>query len=522
MASPSTDVEMVRRKGLLEFVRRSWHLVESCDLIEEPHMEVICRHLEACAYYGSQSFRIDWEAQAWSHWIWKPDPITGAEAPGGIDYLVIAIPPGFSKSLLCMVFFPAWVWTWCPQAKFITTSYGEDLALRDARRSFELMVSEWYRGRWLNLQTEWSNVEVDIEGGERASMGYYVNSRFGSRFSTPMGGRPTGRHAHFLLSDDPVKPDDLKLGGDSAKESLEKTHYRWDAIFSNRSADAATFCRIIIAQRLHMEDLSGHAIKQGALHLRLPMEFEPADAYASAWGCDWRTEDGELLAPRRFPPKVIDLRKTITPARDWAAQYQQRPSPEQGAVFMRDWFLLEHEGIAPRGSRLSISVDSSLKEGAGKDYTVVQCWAAVSAVKYYCLDQLRARVGFLDQVNMVARMYEKHAGVRELLIEDKANGTAIIDVLRRRYPGVVAVSPEGGKRARAEAVSPLWAAGNVFLPPKRLAPWKDHFIEEHVTFPVGSNDDTVDCETQYLLRASGRARGTRNRKAAAAIRAMLR
>ncbi len=522
MASPSTDVELIRRGGLLEFVKRSWHLVESCDLTLEPHMVVICKHLEACAYYGMQSFDINWEDQAWSHWIWKDDPDTGAAAPGGIDYLVIAIPPGFSKSLLCLVFFEAWVWTWGPQAKFITTSYGDDLALRDARRSFELMNSEWYGARWRSLNTTWSDVEVEIEGGERASMGYYVNTRKGSRFSTPMGGRPTGRHAHFLIADDPVKPDDLKLGGDSARESLEKTQYRWDAIFSNRSADAATFCRIVIAQRLHMEDLSGHAIKQGAVHLRLPMEFEPHDAYASGWGSDWRTAEGELLAPIRFPTKVVDLRKTTTPPRDWAAQYQQRPSPEAGAVFQREWFQLVHEGVAPRGARLALSVDSSLKEGSDKDYTVVQCWAQVNAAKYLLIDQLRARCGFLDQLAMIERAWQKHTGIRQIIIEDKANGTAIVDTLRRSKPGVLAVDPQGGKRARAEAVSPLWAAGNVWLPPRRMAPWVDQFIEEHITFPVGSHDDTVDCETQYLLQASGRARRSRNKSAAAGIKAMLR
>lgn len=520
MSSPSVDREQCRRKGLLEFVKRSWHLVEACDLHVEPHMELICRHLEACAYYGTQSFRIDWETESWSHWVWKADPILYTQAPGGIPYLVIAVPPGFSKSLLCMVFFPAWVWTWCPQAKFITTSYGEDLALRDARRSFELMSSDWFRERWAT-PVEWSTVEVVIDGGDRASMGYYVNSAKGSRFSTPMGGRPTGRHAHFLLSDDPIKPDDLKLGGDSARDALAKAHYRWDAIFSNRSADAATFCRIIIAQRLHVEDLPGHAIEQGAVHLRLPMEFEPHEPYVSPWGDDWRTEDGELLAPVRFPPHVVELRRRITPARDWAAQYQQRPSPEAGAVFMREWFGLFHAGSLAVGARLSLSIDASLKEGADKDPTVIQCWAQESPVRFMLLDQVSARMGFVDQLAAVHAMRARWPSVRQYLIEDKANGTAIVDTLKRQVPGVLALDPQGGKMARALATSPLWAAGNVWLPEARRAPWIGAYIEEHITFPVGKNDDQVDATSQYLLFASGRYRGGRNKAAARGIKSRL-
>lgn len=517
MASPAVDVNVIRMDGLLEFVKRSWPLVESCDMVLEPHMEIICDHLEACAYFGTQSFRIDWEAQAWSHWLWKPDLTTGTEGPGGLNYLVIAIPPGFSKSLLCMVFFPAWVWTWCPQAKFITTSYGEDLALRDAKRSFELMNSEWYQARWAAPCT-WTDAQVEIEGGERASMGYYTNTAKGSRFSTPMGGRPTGRHAHFLLSDDPIKPDDLKLGGDSAREALAKTHYRWDAIFSNRSADAATFCRVIIAQRLHVEDLSGHAIDQGAQHLRLPMEFEPWDAYASPWGSDWRLAEGQLLAPRRFSESVVSFRRQITPARDYAAQYQQRPSPEAGAVFQRDWFMHRHTGVPSIGAKLSISVDSSLKEGSDTDYTVLQVWAQEAPNRWLLLDQVRARMGFIDQVAALERLYQKHVGVRQLLIEDKANGTAIIDTLKRKYAGVMALQPQGGKRSRAENISPLWAAGNVLLPPDNRAPWLSEFVEEHLHFPVGRHDDQVDCETQYLTFASGRYRASRNKAAAKGMR----
>jgi len=497
MANPELDREQIRRRGLLEFVRRGWHMVESCQFVEEPHIGLVCRHLEACAYYATASLQRD--EQPWMSTKTSMHALTGETEPlAGISDLVIAIPPGMSKSVTAMVFFPAWVWSWCPQAKLITTSYSEGLATRDAKRAFELMTSEWYQQRWPHVQ---------IDGGERASMQYYVNSSKGSRYSVQMGGGVTGRHAHILVADDPIKPQDIQLGGDSAREALEKTREKWDNVFSSRSADPATFCRIVIAQRLHMEDLSGHCIKRGAVHLRLPMLFEAHDSYESEWGSDWRRADGELLAPKRFPDHVVDMRRTITDARDWAAQYQQRPSPEDGSIFERSWFEHRYREL-PKNLQLTLSIDSSLKESKRADYTVLQVWGKLNASSYYLVDQVRARMGFSDQVIAAIAMRSKWPTLKNTLIEAKANGVAIINTLRQRVPGVVPVEPLDGKEARARASTWLWRAGNVHLPHKDIASWVDEFIEEHVVFPVGGHDDCVDCGSQYLNFASARDRAS--------------
>jgi predicted phage terminase large subunit-like protein len=86
------------------------------------------------------------------------------------------------------------------------------------------------------------------------------------------------------------------------------------------------------------------------------------------------------------------------------------------------------------------------------------------------------------------------------LIEDKANGPAVIQMLQHEIPGILAVNPEGGKMARAAAVSPVIEAGNVYLPHPQIAPWVTGFIEECAAFPNGAHDDQVDAATQALLR----------------------
>lgn len=487
--------ESIRRKGLIEFIRVFWDEVEAAEFSEEPHIELICKHLEACALRGTESLKPDLTGHRWAE-----------RCPAYIQNLVIAIPPGMTKSKTVSVFFPAWVWTWCPAAKFITTSYADDLAIDFGRQSFDLMTCEGFKEMYPDLV---------MEGGERAAMSDYRNTAGGRRWSMPMGGKVTGKHGHFLLSDDPTKPDDLKLGGDSAREALNQVKYRWDNLFNNRSCHARTFTRIVIAQRLHTEDLSGHFVKQGAVHLKLPMLFEKKEAYCSQWGDDWRTEEGELLAPIRFPQEVLDARRIVTSARDWAAQYQQRPSPEDGSTFQRAWFNNRYVGMPWGMNSVTLSVDCSLKEKKTADYTVIQAWSKVGA-NHYLIDQVKARMGFGDQVLAIQTMRAKWANVRTILIEDKANGTAVVDELKKRVPGVIAVDPQGGKEARASATEWLWMGGCVWLPEN--AWWLEEYIETHVLFPVGSFDDEVDASSQYLVWASSRDKAQLFRKAMAVQR----
>jgi predicted phage terminase large subunit-like protein len=477
----------VKRGGLLEFVRWFWNNVESCDFIEEPHMVLICKHLEACALMGTSSLKPNLQGHKWAD-----------ECPQMIKNLAIAVPPGMSKSKLVSVFFPAFVWTFCPGAKFITTSYADDLAIDFGRQSFDLMRSESFRACWPGLE---------LEDGERAAMSDYRNTDGGRRWSLPMGGKVTGKHGHFLLSDDPTKPDDLKLGGDSAREALAQVKHRWDNLFSSRRAHAQTFTRIVIAQRLHTEDLTGHFVRQGAVHLRLPMLFEPHEAYESVWGDDWRTEPGELLAPLRFPQDVVDDTRKLMSARDFQAQQQQRPSPEDGSTFQRAWFQNRYVGQPWGAAHLTMSVDASnKKEGKARtktDYTVITVWARVGPTAYL-VDIVQARMGFNDQLIAVAAMRNKWPAIRNILVEDRANGSAIIDTLRKKFPGVIAVEPLGGKEARAASTEWVWAAGNVQLPASH--PLVEDFVDEHILFPVGSTDDMVDSTSQFIAWSYSRDR----------------
>lgn len=493
MGSPSTDRELVRRHGFYKYCQLAWeHIPLEKECVWEPHMRVICDHYQAMVR-GEM-----------------PDLIN-PELPE--NELVVNVPPGMSKTIITSILLCTWDWgpNERPDKRYIYASYSDELVTRDGWRARQLMLSDWWQDRWGERAGG-----ATIVDGEKAAKTLFYTTKGGMRLATTMNGQVTGFHAHILVVDDPLKPKDIQAGGDAAREKLEKCNETWDQTFSSRTGDAANFKRIVIMQRLHYNDLAGLLIKRGARALVLPMEFEPSRAYVSEWGSDWRTKPGELLAPRRFPDHVIVTKKSENSLRDWATQYQQRPSPEDGSLFLRDFFSRRWD-ILPPMSKWIISVDATFKETKKSDYCVVQCQGMRTATEFYLIDQFRRRAGFYDAINMVKTMKAKWPNISTILVEDKANGSAIVEALRRTYTGVTAVTPEGGKEARANRCEPLYRENCVF-PSDRIAPWMEEYIEEHIAFPAGENDDQVDCSTQGFNWLSTKTASAIRKRAMANVR----
>lgn len=459
----------VRKGGFKAFVKVAWPQIEPKALIWEPHMDLICAHLEGVLR-------------------------------GEMLNLVINVPPGTSKSTLCSILFPVYAWIVDPTLKFLFTSYSERVSMKFARKALRLMCSDWFKARWPHIQ---------IIDETRANVSEYENTAGGIRMSTMMGGEATGRHADILLVDDPHKPKELaKADPDAVKRVVEEAWETWVDTFSTRRADAATFRRVCIMQRLHELDIAGQMILEaGTVHLNLPMEYEPSRHCKTEWGEDWRTEEGELLCPRRFPRSAVEADRIKMSPRSFASQMQQRPAPKDGILFKSEYFQNLWTSI-PWKAAYYMSVDANLKERKDTDRAIIQVWCA-SGPFFYCVDQIGGRWGFGDLVKHIKLMKKKWPQVRTILVEDKANGTAVCDVLKRTIPGIEPVNPEGGKWARAESVEWLLRSGNVLFPAHQ-AQWVKDLAEEARTFPAGVHDDMVDAMTQFLVwilkRGSGMAR----------------
>jgi predicted phage terminase large subunit-like protein len=278
---------------------------------------------------------------------------------------------------------------------------------------------------------------------------------------------------------------------------------------SSRLVDFENSVRIIIMQRLVEGDLAGKAIAQGYEHLMLPMEYEPKRKCVTSIGFeDPRTVEGELLNRKRFPRSAIENLKRELGSRGTAAQLQQNPIAAGGNIIKEQWARF-YEVLPKRFHNLIQSWDCTFKDADDSDFVVGQVWGQHGA-NYYLVDQIRGRMNFVETCNAIRMLSSKHPKARTKIIEDKANGPAVISALKREVPGLIPVNPEGGKEARVHAVEPLWEAGNVYLPSGNLATWvtgPDSFLDEVIGFPAKPHDDQVDAMSQALIYLESKSIG---------------
>lgn len=480
------------RRSLAAFFRYGWHVLEPTTLLTwNWHLDAVAAHVQAALD--------DWREH-------QRDP----ERPQRIRDLVINIPPGTGKSRLVSVFAPAWMWLRSPAWRVLCLSANPRVALRDSMYCRDLLESEWYQ--------TWFEPQWRLAPDQNAKSLYY-NSASGYRSAAGITARITGERADCILVDDPHDAEEVH----SKAQRCEVTT-RWDAAIGNRVNDLRSSTRIGIMQRLHEEDWSGHVLAQGGWeHLCLPMEFDPARARTTAIGWrDPRQALGEVLHPERFPPEVLAAERVRLGSYGYAGQMQQQPAPAGGGLFRRAWWRFwKPDGVRsadvmprptgcwdgparalPKLSEVVISLDAAFKGNADNDRVSFTVWGWQGADRYL-LANLTDTLSFTQTLARLRQLAHDWPKAHRKLIEDKANGPAIIDMLRGEIPGLLPVDPEGGKETRAWAVQPQVESGNVFLPDG--APWLDAFLGECDAFPRGAHDDQVDSMTQALRHLSNSA-----------------
>jgi predicted phage terminase large subunit-like protein len=279
----------------------------------------------------------------------------------------------------------------------------------------------------------------------------------------------------------------------------------------------------VIQQRLHEADLTGDLLIRGGYeHLCLPAEFEPDRRCSTSIGwTDPRTTAGELLWPQRMDQAKLDELKETLGSYRYAGQFQQRPAPAGGGMLKRHWWgywqplganlppiavrlpdgtiEMRHAVELPTNLDQLQSWDMSFKDTKNSDYVVGLVIAALGADRYL-LDLTRDRLDLPGTLAAVRRLTAKWPNAHLKLIEDKANGPAVIQSLKKEIHGFVEVNPEGGKMSRAAAASPQLESGNWYLPHPMLRQWVDAFIAECAAFPAGAHDDQVDAWSQGAKR----------------------
>lgn len=430
--------------------------------------------------------------QAWPHiepetplaWNWHLDGLAlhlEAMQRKEVRQLLVNVPPGTMKSLFCSVFWPAFVWTTQPWRRFLAASYSEPLAFRDSVKCRDLIQSEWYQRNW----------PTKLRGDDNAK-GKYTNHGGGWRMATSVEGRGTGEHPDFIIVDDPH----------NAREAISdaKREAAWDwwtGTMASRGVSRAV-CHLVIMQRLHTKDFSGHIMNKGTFdHICLPMRFEPGRMKPTSLGwMDPRKTEGELLWPSLFPDKIVTGLEMEMGPYHAAGQLQQRPAPRGGGLFKREWMNL----ILPEPPRDLVSVIRYWDKAGTKDGTGAQTAGALvgrrTNGRFVILHIITGRWNAVEREEIIA-------------------ATAIMD--RKNYPGTVIWTEQepgsGGKESaeatiinlagftvwadkvtkskecRADPLACQFAAHNVEI---LAGPWTEEFIDEAEIFPNGRCKDQVD------------------------------
>jgi predicted phage terminase large subunit-like protein len=508
--------------SLIEFYKASWPVFDPAPYVHGWHLEAIAEHLEAVSR-------------------------------GEIRKLLITMPPRHSKTLMTSVVWPAWLWAKekdprfpliGAQTRFLCLSYGDDLALDSALLMRRLVESEWFQTRW--------GKRVKLQSDQEAKS-KFDTSVGGSRISAGFGGTLTGRGGDIKIIDDPLKADD-----EASEVKRLAVLRRYDGTLKSRITDPRTNAEVVIAQRLHEQDLPGHIIETDPdfEHLMLPAEFEPERRFHTSIGwTDPRTDEGELLWPQRFGRKELAQYK-VNPY-EWAGQWMQRPEIRGGSIIKREYWqdYTTDDGKVPACSYVVASLDPAYEERKENDpsgFTVWGVWYDDHGhSRMICLTAWRKRLEIQGEEIKTRRLANetepqwvkrtqpewgliewlahscKKFRVDNLLIENKASGKSVAQMLRKlnlnQNWGVQLVEPVGDKVARAYAVQHMFAEGMIHLPAYsdgQYREWGQMLVDECASFPKGATDDLVDSTTQALKHIRDRGLAVRRDERSSEMNAM--
>ena len=394
--------------------------------------------------------------------------------------LIITMPPRSGKSELVSRRFPAFALGRNPDLQIIATSYSSDLSQRFNRDVQRVIDDEQYFELFPKTKLNNSRVRTDSRGSYiRTSDLFEIVGHAGAYRSCGVGGGITGQGADILIIDDPIK-DRAQAASKTIRDSI------WDWYTSTAYTRLSPGGGVIVmATRWHTDDLIGRLIQR----MGEGDTFRIVNYPAIAEHDELHRKAGEALHPERYPlSTLLQIQKTIG-SRDWEALYQQHPVPDGGALFKLEWFRRwTATSLPPEFDHTLMSWDMTFKDSKNSDYVVGQVWGK-KGPNFYLLDQVRGQWDFVKTKEMVRVLAHKWPRVVRKLVEDKANGSAVISELKSTVSGFVPITPTESKEARASSVTPYFEAGNVFIPEDSAAPWVPHYVSELLEFPAGSHDD---------------------------------
>ena len=401
---------------------------------------------------------------------------------GTIRRLMVFVPPQHGKTELVSRRFPSYALGRDPSLRVAVCTYSADLASRINRQVQRIIDDPAYAELFPVTRLG----RAGAREGTRTQDEFEIVGSGGSLKSVGVGGPLTGNPVDIGIIDDPVKD-----AAESHSASDRNRKWEWyNEVFLTRQHNNSR--TLLTMTRWHEDDLAGRILRSepGVWDtITLPYIREPgAPAY------DIRA-DGEALWPERHSvAKAMEIKGNSE--RTYASLLQQRPAPMDGGVFKRGSFRLYTE-LPQRFDRVILSWDCAFTDTATADYVVGLVIGKIGP-DAYIIDMARGKWDFPETVRRIRAQAAAHPLALEKLIEEKANGAAVISTLKHEIPGIIPIIPTESKYSRAQAVANLVEAGNVHLPAR--AAWTQGLLYELAAFPNGANDDQVDALTQALNR----------------------
>lgn len=427
---------------------------------------------------------------------------------GEIQNLIISQPPRHGKSQIASIHLPAYLLGKNPDSRIISASYSASLASKMNRSVQKLIDSPLYQQVFPGTRLAGGGNNLPGIKALKNSEEFEVVGKRGTYRSAGVGGGITGMGADYFIIDDPIKNDE-EANSEAYREGV------WEWWLSTALTRLEENSRVLlIMTRWHEDDLAGRLLAQQKAD---PTSLKWHEVRFEAIREDM-TDDmdprvfGEPLWPQKYPLGRLETLKSSLGPRWWNSLYQQRPTALEGGVIKASQIKYYRE-LPPAFSRYVQSWDLNFKESDGNDFVVGQVWGIYGKDKYL-LDQVRGRWGFTQTCEEMARLSEKWPKARRKLVEEKANGAAVLDAMKRKglnedgtirpaISGLVPVVPQESKMARLTACSTDFQAGDVWFPHPSIAPWVQVVVDELVKFPNARYDDCADTVSQALNDMAG-------------------
>lgn len=451
------------KQELHTFVKCAWHIIEpDQEFVDNWHIRLLCSDLEAITR-------------------------------GDVTREIINIPPGTMKSILMVLWF-AWMWASNASLKFFRASYSDHLSIRDNIKLRSIILSPWYQERFSVKLVDDQNMKKLFKTTDK-----------GESVATSVGGAGTGEHPDFIVIDDP-------LTAIEAYSEVERGNVNsWMGNTISSRGVARNVRVVLVMQRLHENDLSGFLLEKGGWkHRCLPMRYEETTPDPRTPGAflhvadpdDPRTKPGELLWPAVFTEEKVKTLETDLGSYDAAGQLQQRPAPEGGGMFKREWFKILD--VAPTNVlRRTRFWDTAGTENDG-DWTA-GARLAYTADKHIIIEDMQHGQWSPASINSIMLQTARVDGFAVAIREEEEGGgsgkAAIAQHVQLlggyNYKGIRST---GAKQIRWKPLAAQAEAGNVYLV---AGPWNKKFLDEITMVPGAKHDDQTDAAASAFLDLTG-------------------